>query len=50
MKRMFRMSGVAALVMAMTGLGGCVIADVEGVEAMFDSQSYVQCIQPLYKL
>lgn len=32
MKRMFRMAGVAALAAAMTGLGGCVIADVEGGE------------------
>ncbi len=35
MKNMFRMGGIAALVMATTGLGGCVIADVEGVEAMY---------------
>ncbi len=32
MKPMFRTGGLAALVAAVTALGGCVIADVEGVD------------------
>jgi len=35
MKRIFRIGAAAALAAAMAGLGGCVIADVEGVEASY---------------